>query len=187
MSSPRVIKFLILSDTHDFDPETADLCPLKKALPGVDVVLHCGELTSVGGTRSYQKALEVLRQLDTELKLVIAGNHGIDLDGKFWRTNKPEGREESEHQADDVDSCYDTWAASRSAGFCRGAGRQEAGVRDSAQGSTEGEAVDAIALAIFTAGKARLAKGESTLMVNTAIMDDDYRPKNAPWVIELSL
>ncbi|KAM3423042.1 hypothetical protein BST61_g511 [Cercospora zeina] len=35
--------------------------------------------------------------------------------------------------------------------------------------------------------KERLARGESTLMVNAAIMDEDYRPKNAPWVVALPL
>ncbi|KAK0708296.1 Metallo-dependent phosphatase-like protein [Lasiosphaeris hirsuta] len=62
--------FLILSDTHD------DAFPDPVSLPSrVDVVLHCGDLTMIGGLSNYKKAIANIKVIDAELKLVIAGNH----------------------------------------------------------------------------------------------------------------
>ena len=63
--------FLILSDTHD------DAFPDPASLPSsrVDVVLHCGDLTMIGGLSNYKEAIANLKAIDAELKLVIAGNH----------------------------------------------------------------------------------------------------------------
>lgn len=36
-------------------------------------------------------------------------------------------------------------------------------------------------------GKSPLKFGEETLFVNAAIMDGEYRPRNAPWVVDLDL
>jgi len=66
--------FLILSDTHD----DAFPDPASLAGPGpskVDVVLHCGDLTMIGGLSNYKRAIANLKAIDAELKLVIAGNH----------------------------------------------------------------------------------------------------------------
>ena len=59
--------FLILSDTHD------DALPDPSSLPKADVVLHCGDLTMIGGLSNYKKAIANINALDAELKLVIAG------------------------------------------------------------------------------------------------------------------
>ena len=79
--------FLIISDTHDFDfgdnPEAS--YPLRLPTPKTDVLLHCGDLTQVGGLPSFQKALNMLRSIHAELKLVIAGNHDLELDDEYWR------------------------------------------------------------------------------------------------------
>jgi len=107
--------FLIMSDTHNL--ETAkinpDDCPLAKTLPKVDVLLHCGDLTQVGGLSAYKKALRLISSYDAkvhkypqtpalasrhlpallQLKLVIAGNHDISLDGEYWRTHLDEDDE----------------------------------------------------------------------------------------------
>lgn len=97
MTSPT--KFLILSDTHNFDKSTADpSSPLCQPLPKVDVVLHCGDLTQVGGISAYKKALKMLGDLDAELKLVIAGNHDISLDGDYWAENMDEDDDPDEHK-----------------------------------------------------------------------------------------
>ena len=69
-----VIKLLILSDTHDSAfPETYPepiLKPFPEAfsalfsepqkLPTVDVVLHCGDLTMIGGLSNYRQAIKQL-------------------------------------------------------------------------------------------------------------------------------
>jgi predicted phosphodiesterase len=59
--------FLILSDTHD------DAFPDPASLHRADVVLHCGDLTMIGGLTNYKKAIANIKALDAELKLVIAG------------------------------------------------------------------------------------------------------------------
>lgn len=72
------VKFLILSDTHDLDFETT-----FKAVPDVDVVLHCGDMTNNGGRERCEKVIRGLASTKAELKLVIAGNHDVDLDKEF--------------------------------------------------------------------------------------------------------
>ncbi|KAG6363832.1 hypothetical protein INS49_008935 [Diaporthe citri] len=44
----------------------------------------------IGGLSNYRKALHHLSNLDAELKLVIAGNHDISLDPKWWAENLDE-------------------------------------------------------------------------------------------------
>lgn len=79
--------FLILSDTHD------DAFPDSSTMPKVDVVLHCGDLTMIGGLGNYQRAIAKLQAIDAELKLVIAGNHDVSLDQKWWQANLDEDDE----------------------------------------------------------------------------------------------
>lgn len=74
-----VIQVLVLSDTHN------DAFPDPASLPRVDVVLHCGDLTMVGGKSNYLNALRSLAQIQAELKLVIAGNHDLSLDADWWQ------------------------------------------------------------------------------------------------------
>jgi hypothetical protein len=49
----------------------------------------------------YKKALKMLGSIDAELKLVIAGNHDISLDGKYWRTHLYKGVEGDDVEEDD--------------------------------------------------------------------------------------
>ncbi|KAK0710671.1 Metallo-dependent phosphatase-like protein [Lasiosphaeris hirsuta] len=78
------IRFLVLSDTHD------DAFPDVETLPKVDVALHCGDLTMIGGLSNYKKAIANIRAIDAEVKLVIAGNHDVSLDPKWWAVNLDE-------------------------------------------------------------------------------------------------
>jgi predicted phosphodiesterase len=81
-------RFLVISDTHNFEFNGSNKsCHFRQPVPGADVVLHCGDLTQVGGLSMYKKALKMLGSIDAELKLVIAGNHDISLDGKYWQTH----------------------------------------------------------------------------------------------------
>lgn len=79
-------KFLIISDTHNFqfDELATSACPLQLPTPKVDVLLHCGDLTHCGGVSSFKKALKMLGSIDAELKLVIPGNHDLELDKEYW-------------------------------------------------------------------------------------------------------
>ncbi|KAL8836391.1 MAG: hypothetical protein Q9176_006330 [Flavoplaca citrina] len=76
--------FLIISDTHNFAFTDFPDSPLYQPTPQADVLLHSGDLTSVGGLPSFRKALSMLSSITAELKLVIAGNHDLELDQTFW-------------------------------------------------------------------------------------------------------
>lgn len=92
MSAPVTVKtrVFILSDTHDglrgnsqFTPNRAYRPPFPKA----DVVLHSGDLTMTGQDSEYRDSLRMLRSLDAELKLVIAGNHDLSLHDSYYLTS----------------------------------------------------------------------------------------------------
>jgi predicted phosphodiesterase len=92
MSSLTSVKtrFLIVSDTHSAQPlpdaaPDPHPIPFRQPLPKADVLLHCGDLTMVGTLVEYQQTLDMLRDCDAELKLVIAGNHDISLDEAYYR------------------------------------------------------------------------------------------------------
>lgn len=80
MAESSLIKtrVLIMSDTHGHE---------LTELPKADVVLHCGDLTENGIPEDYEKAIHMLGRTNAELKLVIAGNHDLTLDRKFFEVN----------------------------------------------------------------------------------------------------
>ncbi|KAL9585727.1 MAG: hypothetical protein Q9212_001346 [Teloschistes hypoglaucus] len=89
--STKSTTFLVLSDTHNIEPQAFidTVWPARTEPPKIDVVLHCGDLTRVGGLSSFKQALKTLGTIDAELKLVIAGNHDLQLD-KHYCTTHPE-------------------------------------------------------------------------------------------------
>jgi Icc-related predicted phosphoesterase len=69
------IEILIIADTHNewpYSPETP--------APKVDAFIHCGDLTQYGGLSDFQRAIDNIKVVDAELKLIIAGNHDVDID-----------------------------------------------------------------------------------------------------------
>lgn len=84
------IRFLVLSDTHD------NAFPLPESLPAVDVVIHCGDLTMIGGLSNYRRALDSLAACSAEVKLVIPGNHDVSLDAEWWDENMDSDDDEDE-------------------------------------------------------------------------------------------
>lgn len=83
--STTATNFLVLSDTHDFDFSGS-----LGSIPTVDVLLHCGDLTQIGGVSSFKKALKMLENIDADLKLVIPGNHDLELDQQYWQAQRDE-------------------------------------------------------------------------------------------------
>lgn len=83
-------KFLIVSDTYDFEfGDTArDSQPLQLPAPKADVLLHCGDLAQVGEVFPFKKTLKMLGSIDAELKPVIPGNHDLDLDNAYWEARR---------------------------------------------------------------------------------------------------
>lgn len=84
------IRLLILSDTHD------SAFPDPGSLPTADIVIHCGDLTMIGGLSNFKKALEALEKCPAELKLVIPGNHDVSLDPAWWASNLDEDDDPAE-------------------------------------------------------------------------------------------
>ncbi|RJE18100.1 metallophosphoesterase domain-containing protein [Aspergillus sclerotialis] len=82
MGLPASVKtrFLILSDTHGmrFRPDSN---PSQQ----VDVVIHCGDLTTESKLAEYRSTIQLLNGLNAPLKLVIAGNHDFTLDTPVYR------------------------------------------------------------------------------------------------------
>jgi Icc-related predicted phosphoesterase len=66
-------RFLIISDTHG---EPLQHCPTDR----VDVAIHCGDLTEESKLAEFKTTIEVLKQINAPLKLIIAGNHDWTLD-----------------------------------------------------------------------------------------------------------
>jgi len=78
-------------DTHGVKLDENKQYPFSLPLPKIDVLLHSGDLTQCGSIRPFKDALEMLSQIDAELKLVIAGNHDLGPDPQY---GVEEGEEE---------------------------------------------------------------------------------------------
>lgn len=75
MSRRIKTRILILSDTHGlgFSAERKPHAP-------ADVAIHCGDLTDGSKLHEFKQAIQLLKEIDAPLKLVIAGNHDFSLD-----------------------------------------------------------------------------------------------------------
>lgn len=89
MGGTVTTRFMIISDTHSVKFDRVKKCDgtFRPPFPKANVVLHCGDLTSVGGIQELKGVVEMMGELDAELKLVIAGNHDLTLDPDFWKTH----------------------------------------------------------------------------------------------------
>lgn len=75
----------MISDTHNFYPDPSDRSiPYRHPLPPADILLHAGDITFVGQETEHQLMVDMLKDADAELKIVIAGNHDITLDEKYY-------------------------------------------------------------------------------------------------------
>ncbi|KAF5679499.1 phosphoesterase [Fusarium circinatum] len=70
----RRTRIVCISDTHN--------CQVK--LPKGDVLIHAGDLTNQGSHAELAKTVAWLEKQDFEAKIVIAGNHDLTLDPKFY-------------------------------------------------------------------------------------------------------
>ena len=89
MAATVKTRVLIISDTHcalltQRDGHFRDpVPPFRAPLPAADMLIHCGDLTFTGKLEQYHHALDMLKNIDAPVKLVIAGNHDISLDREF--------------------------------------------------------------------------------------------------------
>ena len=65
------MKFIAISDTHG--------CHRQLNLPKGDVLLHAGDVCNQGNKEQVEDFLEWIKELDFEHKILIRGNHDIDL------------------------------------------------------------------------------------------------------------
>ncbi|KAI9674556.1 MAG: hypothetical protein M1822_009051 [Bathelium mastoideum] len=75
----RKTRIVCVSDTHNSSPKDGGW-----KLPKGDVLIHAGDLTNQGTLSELQKALTWIEDADFEAKIVIAGNHDITLDQRFY-------------------------------------------------------------------------------------------------------
>ncbi|KAL7266084.1 hypothetical protein RUND412_011384 [Rhizina undulata] len=80
-------RLLLVSDTHNNVPTPKSKSPFRKPLPKCDVLIHAGDMTNLGRLGDYEKVLSWIKEVDAELKLVIAGNHDLTLDQSFYAEN----------------------------------------------------------------------------------------------------
>ncbi|KAI1204567.1 Metallo-dependent phosphatase-like protein [Annulohypoxylon truncatum] len=73
-------RFLILSDTHGMKFSSGNYHRHH-----VDVAIHCGDLTEESKIAEFQTSLNLLKNINASLKLVIAGNHDFTLDVPIFK------------------------------------------------------------------------------------------------------
>lgn len=80
-------RICMISDTHTFSPSQPNdmSTPYRQPLPRADILLHAGDLTFVGMEKEHQIMIDIFKAADAEIKIVIAGNHDITLDEKYYR------------------------------------------------------------------------------------------------------
>ncbi|EAS33955.2 Ser/Thr protein phosphatase [Coccidioides immitis RS] len=81
-------RICMISDTHNCSPLPPGEVhtPYRRPLPSADVLLHGGDLTFVGREKEHQGVIDMLKEADAELKIVIAGNHDITLDEEYYNS-----------------------------------------------------------------------------------------------------
>ncbi|KAE8154720.1 Metallo-dependent phosphatase-like protein [Aspergillus avenaceus] len=78
-------RFLIISDTHSRDS-------LPSLNEPADVAIHCGDLTKGSQLEEFKAAINLLKQINVPIKLVIAGNHDFTLDPPAFQNKIREAR-----------------------------------------------------------------------------------------------
>jgi Icc-related predicted phosphoesterase len=79
------MKICIISDTHNKHKRLAKL-------PEADVIIHCGDFTSMGHSHEIINFMEWYSKLPFEYKIVVAGNHDwlFETNGIIAREKVPE-------------------------------------------------------------------------------------------------
>lgn len=106
-------RFLLISDTHDNAPaEFNNMTDAfrepfgREPLGSADVILHAGDLTMIGGASNYRRIVQWLGDAHAELKIVIAGNHDIDLDAAYYMMNSGQPDDLAEQEIEDAKAVW---------------------------------------------------------------------------------
>ena len=68
------VKFVLISDTQRWYDETLDAVRHINRTPGVDFVIHCGDISDFGVTKEFELQRDILEKL-TVPYVVLLGNH----------------------------------------------------------------------------------------------------------------
>lgn len=90
------LKFIAISDTHG--------CHRQLNLPKGDVLLHAGDVCNQGDKNHIEDFLEWIKELDFEHKILIRGNHDINLNTKSSLLNltMPKGVVQLDHSGIEI-------------------------------------------------------------------------------------
>ncbi|KAF8350879.1 Metallo-dependent phosphatase-like protein [Amanita rubescens] len=80
-------RFICISDTHSSIFQ----------IPAGDVLLHAGDLTSWGYPQQVKNTLDWLSSLEHPMKIIVAGNHDLCLDGNLYETDPQISTEVRQH------------------------------------------------------------------------------------------
>lgn len=83
----NIISLLFISDTHGKHSEiTGAINNITNKVDGVDILIHCGDISNIGKQNQIQDFLDWFSALpEVKHKVFIAGNHDLSLDPKnFW-------------------------------------------------------------------------------------------------------
>jgi predicted phosphodiesterase len=86
MAHPIKTRVLILSDTH------GHRLSRKPQVTGIDVVIHCGDLTEHSKLSEFRETIALLNEIEAPLKLIIPGNHDFSLDDVAFTRKMAEAR-----------------------------------------------------------------------------------------------
>ncbi|PYI08895.1 hypothetical protein BO78DRAFT_395199 [Aspergillus sclerotiicarbonarius CBS 121057] len=78
-TQPIKTRFLIISDTHGMT-----IPPQYLTHANIDVLIHCGDLTTESKLAEYHQVIQLLQSIPAPLKLLIAGNHDFTLDDGIY-------------------------------------------------------------------------------------------------------
>ncbi|OQV12042.1 putative Metallophosphoesterase domain-containing protein 1 [Hypsibius exemplaris] len=79
-------RLLIVSDTHSHAPKKSKTSPFPDPIPRCDVFIHAGDMTNLGKKSELEQVVDWIAKIEAELKIVIAGNHDMELDAAFCRS-----------------------------------------------------------------------------------------------------
>ncbi|KAK4199326.1 Metallo-dependent phosphatase-like protein [Triangularia verruculosa] len=96
-------KFFILADTHCYGPDKFKVPDIP-----VDVAIHCGDLTEGSKLAEFHTALDILREINAPLKLVIAGNHDFTLDTQAFSRKLQSGLGAFKDPEEVIETVYGT-------------------------------------------------------------------------------
>jgi len=85
---PQTVKsrFLLVSDTHNLIPKEShsEDVVFRTPFPSANVFIHAGDMTNHGSMKELKGVIDWVERIPAEIKILIAGNHDLQLDADYW-------------------------------------------------------------------------------------------------------